>query len=88
LSVEQAGLDGELSFARVPQLLRRAEALAAGDVLDLSRVSRTDSAGLALLLELGRRSQARGKVLAIRGASKQVIDFAVFFGLDKVLRFE
>ena len=88
MSAQQAGLAGELSFATVPRLLRQADGLAPDGVLDLGRVSRTDSAGLALLLELGRRSQARGKPLSIRGASKQVSDFASFFGLDKILRFE
>jgi phospholipid transport system transporter-binding protein len=88
MSAGAEGLEGELSFARVPELLRHADALAAGGSLDLGRVTRTDSAGLALLLELGRRGQARGKPLLIRGASKQVVDFASFFGLDKILRFE
>jgi phospholipid transport system transporter-binding protein len=89
VSIHQAGgLEGELNFARVPQLLPRAAAEIAGGVLDLSRVSRTDSAGLALLLELSRRSQAGGKPLLIRGAGRQVLDLAHFFGLDKVLRFE
>jgi phospholipid transport system transporter-binding protein len=88
LSTQAVQLEGELSFARVPQLLRQADVLAADGVLDLSRVSRTDSAGLALLLEVSRHCKARGQSLAIRGAVKQVVDFAVFFGLDKILRFE
>lgn len=88
MSTQPEGLEGELSFARVPQLLRHADSLAADGVLDLGRVSRTDSAGLALLLELERRGKASGKPLIIRGASKQIVDFAGFFGLDKILRFE
>ncbi|HZR38049.1 MAG TPA: STAS domain-containing protein [Nevskia sp.] len=82
----QGTLEGELSFAQVPQLLRQAEALVAGGSLDLSRVSRADSAGLALLLELSRRSRSRP--LAIRGANEQVLQLSRFFGLDKILHFE
>lgn len=82
----QGSLEGELSFAQVPQQLRQAEALIAGGSLDLSRVSRADSAGLALLLELSRRSRSRP--LVIRGANEQVLQLSRFFGLDKILHFE
>ncbi len=82
----QGILEGELSFAQVPQQLRQAEALIAGGSLDLSRVSRADSAGLALLLELSRRSRTRP--LVIRGANEQVLQLSRFFGLDKILHFE
>ncbi len=82
----QGTLEGELSFAQVPQLLRHADALLASGSLDLSRVSRADSAGLALLLELSRRSG--NKPLSIRGANQQVLQLAGFFGLDKILHFE
>ena len=84
----QGALEGEPSFASVPGLLRQAEALAGGGVLDLSRVSRVDSAGLALLLELSRRSRQRGARLVLRGADPQVLRLAAFFGLEKVLNFE
>ena len=81
-------LEGELSFARVPQLLQQAAALAQHGELDLARVSRADSAGLALLLELSRRAKAGGKTLRIRGAGEQVLRLARYFGLDSVLHFE
>lgn len=81
----QGTLEGELSFAQVPQLVRQAESLVAGGSLDLSRVSRADSAGLALLLELSRRSRG---TLKIRGANQQVLQLSRFFGLDKILHFE
>ena len=83
-----AVLEGELSFARVPQWLAQAAALSANDTLDLSRVTRADSAGLALLLELTRRAKARGAVLKLRGAPDQVIDLARFFGLQAILGFD
>ena len=81
----QGTLEGELSFAQVPRQLRQAQELIAGGSLDLSRVSRADSAGLALLLELTRRSHG---ALKIRGASEQVRQLARFFGLEQILHFE
>jgi phospholipid transport system transporter-binding protein len=83
-----ATLEGELSFARVPALYAQADALAQASPLDLSRVTRADSAGLALLLELNRRAQARGIELRLSGAPQQVTALATFFGLGAVLRFD
>ena len=57
-------------------------------MLDLSGVSNADSAGLALLLELSRRSKAKGLHLSIRGANEQIMQLARFFGLDQILHFE
>ncbi|WP_293369293.1 STAS domain-containing protein [Nevskia sp.] len=83
-----AVLEGELSFARVPHWLTQADALASAEALDLSRVSRADSAGLALLLELSRRAQRQGHALRLLGAPMQLVQLATFFGLEGVLRFE
>ena len=88
MTTAQGTLQGELNFARVPQLLAQAEALGATGVLDLSGVSNADSAGLALLLEVSRRSKAKGRQLSIRGANEQIAQLARFFGLDQILRFE
>ena len=88
MSTTPGALAGELNFARVPQLLAQAEALAAGGALDLGGVSQADSAGLALLLELSRRSKARGRQLSIRGANQQIVQLARFFGIDQILHFE
>jgi phospholipid transport system transporter-binding protein len=88
MSTAQGSLQGELNFARVPQLLRQAGEAGADGVLDLGQVSRADSAGLALLLELSRRSRSQGRPLAIRNAAPQVRNLAGFFGLDQILRFE
>lgn len=83
-----AALEGELSFARVPHWLAQADALARSTTLDLSRVSRADSAGLALLLELSRRARQQGHALAFQAAPAQLVQLATFFGLESVLRFE
>jgi len=88
VTTAQGILQGELDFTHVPQLLAQAEALSADGILDLGGVSNADSAGLALLLELSRRSKARGRHLSIRGANGQIVQLARFFGLDKILRFE
>lgn len=88
MTTAQGILQGELNFRRVPQLLAQAQALSAGGKLDLSGVSNADSAGLALLLELSRRSKAKGLHLSIRGASEQIVQLARFFGLDQILHFE
>jgi anti-anti-sigma factor len=81
-------LEGEVCFAGVPRLLKRADQLAAAGTLDLSRVTRVDSAGLALLLELNRRCRARGGKLVLRGADERLLRLARFFGLDGILHFE
>ena len=78
-------LDGELNFATVPALVEGADALIADAALDLSGVSKTDSAGLALLLELTRRARARGTELRLTGASGQVRELIRFFDLESVL---
>lgn len=86
-------LTGELNFATAPQALAQAGAAvgAAGTpaplVLDLSGVTRTDSAGLALLLELTRAAQARGAKLQIEKPPPQLRKLAEFFGLDELLSF-
>ncbi len=83
-----AVLEGELSFKTVTQFLDRSNELLDGGVLDLSRVSRADSAGLALLLELTRRQRARGSNLKLVRADPKIVRLAEFFGLDGVLQFE
>lgn len=83
-----SALEGELSFARVPALLPQADALAASSPLSLASVTRTDSAGLAFLLELSRRARSRGIELSFSKAPAQVRELAGFFGLDTALRFE
>jgi phospholipid transport system transporter-binding protein len=88
MDASPARLEGELCFSTVRRFLAQAEQLAASGTLDLSGVSRADSAGLALLLELDRLSRARGAPLELRGASEQVRRLAAFFGLDSILRFD
>lgn len=78
-------LEGELTFARMPELLPQADALLGGAKLSLANVVRADSAGLAFLLELKRRARARGIELSFGDAPAQIVELAHFFGLDPVL---
>jgi phospholipid transport system transporter-binding protein len=80
-----ATLPNALSFSTVPALLPQAESLLASGSLDLSGVTRADSAGISLLLELNRRAQARGVQLRITGANEQIRSLLNFFGLDGIL---
>jgi len=62
-----AALSGEMVFETVPSLLNQGAALfasAGGDVvLDLTQVTQTDSAGLALLLEWIDQARQHGRSL-------------------------
>lgn len=78
-------LEGELSFATVRGWLAQSERLLAGERLDLSAVTRIDSAGAALLLELTRRAARTGRELRFVGASPQVRGLLEFLQIDRVL---
>ncbi len=80
---------GELSFRNVAAALDAArEALGAGEgpfEVDLGGVTRADSAGLALLLELAREAREAGRELRILRAPEQLRRLAGFFGVTEVL---
>ncbi len=78
-------LEGELIQQRIPSLLDQLEALAAAERIDLSGVSRADSAGLAFLLAIVRRGRARGRAPELHSPSPQLRQLAGFFGLDPTL---
>lgn len=77
-------LSGELNFSTVPALLAAAPA----ESLDLSAVTRCDSAGLAALLELRRRAQRQKRSLRLVNAPTQMRELAAFFGVDSILNLE
>ncbi len=78
-------LPAALNFSTVPAVLAQADSLVAAGVLDLATVTRADSAGVSLLLELSRRAQKRGVQLRITGANEQIRSLLKFFGLDGIL---
>lgn len=82
-----ASLGGAITFSTVPGLYQRMQALEKGDAgmptgVDLSKVSRIDSAGLALLLEwhaLRRRRQGgdeKAALLEIRNPPEALLKIA------------
>lgn len=82
-------LSGELSFATAEAVLAQAQAALADGAgpleLDLAGVTRTDSAGLALLLELTRGARARQREIRFSHAPEQLRRLAEFFGLSELL---
>lgn len=82
-----ASVSGELSFATVEGALMRSRTeLANGALeLDLSAVTRTDSAGLALLLQLAREARTASQPLRFTHAPAQLRALATFFGVSELL---
>ena len=81
-------LEGELGAASVPDLLMRAKpALAgSGDIeVDLNAVTRADSAGLALLVELMRESSRNGRRISFNHVPAQLLSIARVSGLEEIL---
>lgn len=82
-------LTGELSFASATAALDAARnALEGGSgpfEVDLKGVTRSDSAGLALLLELAREARAAGRELRCSDAPEQLRRLAGFFGVSEIL---
>lgn len=79
-------LEGELTFTRVREWLPRADELAAAGRIDLGRVTRVDSAGAALLLELTRRARGSGRELVFANAGQPLRSLLEFLQIDDVLK--
>lgn len=83
-------ITGELLMATVPALVQRASevlgAAASSEVtIDLSGVSRADSAALALLLELQRIARRAALTMHFRGLPDQLLQIAGLSELDEIL---
>lgn len=81
-------VSGDLTFATVAPLLEEGERLLAGinaPVIDLSEVTHSDSAGLALLLEWLGRGQARGAQIRFRHLPESLLRIARLSNLDSLL---
>lgn len=82
-------ISGELSFTTVPALWRDADAIfsAGGDEVcfDLQAVDRTDSAGLALLIEWVRAAAEQGMGIRFRNIPAQLLDIARVSGVEALL---
>jgi phospholipid transport system transporter-binding protein len=83
-------VSGEICFDTVNRLLDQGRgairALSSDEaVLDLSAVTKSDSAGLALVVDWVRTAQQRGAQLQVVGMSPQLLDIARVSGLDAFL---
>jgi phospholipid transport system transporter-binding protein len=81
-------IHGELNFASVPGVWAQWQALGqarAGMDIDLSDVQRSDSAGLALLVECLRQAQQTGKSIRFFNIPTQMLAMARVSSLDQVL---
>ncbi len=81
-------IHGELSFASVPALWHECRAqCAAGNAIDidLGQVRRSDSAGLALLVEWLRETQRSGASLRFFNMPAQMLEMARASGLEQIL---
>lgn len=79
---------GELSFASVPDLQLASAGLFAGSgniEIDLVGVQRSDSAGLALMLEWMREARRRGGAVKLRNLPEQMRALARLSGLEGLL---
>jgi len=85
-------LSGELSFSSVPGVLSDSESLLAGRVgsdmaitIDLQGVGRSDSAGIALLVEWARNARSQNIAMTFVNMPSQMSALARLSGLEGVL---
>jgi len=85
-----ASLAGALTFDSVAGLFRETERLFRGHqavtLIDLSKVTTADSAGLALLLEWQAMQRAVSSKLDIKSAPPSLMSLATLCEADEVLR--
>jgi phospholipid transport system transporter-binding protein len=80
--------EGDLSFASVPGLWRDWRRIASGRTgldIELSGVRRSDSAGLALLVECLREARQSGAKVRLFNIPEQMLAIARVSGLETVL---
>lgn len=85
-------LQGSLTLQSVVRLLTQSEMMfhASSPALkvDMTPVSRVESAGLALLVEWCRRAEAAGKSIRYENIPQQLIAIARLSGVDEILELE
>ena len=87
----QSGLafEGVIDHQSVPNLLSLFPGFKdQNKVLDLSKVSKIDSAGLAFLIYLGNEYLAKGTKLRLKGASTQALQLINIMRLESVFDLE
>ncbi|MEN8259537.1 MAG: STAS domain-containing protein [Pseudomonadota bacterium] len=81
-------LKGDLDFTSVNRVLSKTEALFEKNsdiTLDFNDVNRTDSAGLALLVEWVRNARKQKRKITFENLPPQMISIAKMSGLDAML---
>lgn len=81
-------VSGTLEFGLVADLLKSSQRFFSGEgdlVFNLSGVNKTDSAGLALLVEWVVMAKKSGQALSFQDIPKQMLDIARVSGLDEIL---
>lgn len=81
-------VSGTLGFNEVEAVLNDSHVFFDGQadlVFDLDQVNKTDSAGLALLLDWMKRAKKSGQSIGFKKIPKQMLDIAHVSGLDDIL---
>ncbi len=83
-------LKGDLSFASVPQLWEQNRSILFEDDssemdINLSTLERSDSSGLAMLVEWYREAEQNNKKITFLNIPQQMYDIARVSGLDEIL---
>ena len=84
----EIAVSGCLGFTEVTELLKSSKFLFNGQgdlTFDLSAVEKSDSSGLALLVEWMSMAKKSSQGISFQGIPKQMLDIARVSGLDKVL---
>ena len=85
----QLVLEGELTFDSVPEIYRQSlQLLSTPDRLrsvELSKLKRVDSAGLALLLEWQSVAHGQGRTLSFTNAPQDLVRLAALCDADELL---
>ncbi|MDX2425828.1 MAG: STAS domain-containing protein [Cycloclasticus sp.] len=88
LDTGEVQVSGTLGFTDVAALLKTSMGLFDGQValvFDLERVEKTDSAGLALLLEWMTLARKSGQSITFKKIPKQMLEIAHVSGLEEIL---
>jgi phospholipid transport system transporter-binding protein len=84
-------LGGELSFATASRLLEQMKGHLPGEgdlILDLTGVTRADSAALALMLEWLDQARRQGRPIRFRGVPQALLNIARFSNVLNLLPLE
>lgn len=88
LDAGRSALSGPLTFDTVPQLFQRGRQLFNAGVtveLDLAKVERSDSAGLALLVSWMRLARQQQGSITFRNVPTQLLGLAKVGGVEAIL---